>query len=308
MKNFLTFRQLDSALIHKAGLNENDIPPTLRQLYINDKLMKIYRLLDGLNDPWYHKQLLALSVGTDVEFLVDYNISSYSAGTHSIIRTSGVWKVGQVLSVVLYDTLGGVIASWVGIVSTVTAGILATLNIVAGTDQNKSTHQMVVTVLLSPTNNLIDLSNTYLKNIVRIYDNAYVGGKTRIFSPISDPAIFSVLHRDPFFDNRVAFFHRGDSVELYVGPTATALGTVNMEYRGKPTPCSDFDTDVLIDIPPEDNQVIMDEVLAEYLTHVGKPIPEDVANRQVEFQKRYDAAMADVQKQQTMIRGVRNNQ
>lgn len=306
MKNFLTFRQLDSALVHKAELNENDIPPDLRMVYINDKLMKIYRLLDGLNDPWYHKQSLAVTVSGDVETLTDAQISSYTASTNTIVRAAGTWKLGQVLVVSIWNGASHV-ADFVGIVNGGAGTATATLTVI-GTDADKGAYSITVTVLKSASSSVIDLSNLYVKDVLRVWDNGYTGGKVRIFSPIQDPAIFSVLHRDPFYDKRIAFYHRGDTIELYSGPTATALGTVNFEYRGKPTPVTDFDTDVVIDIPPEDNQILMDEVLAEYLTHVGKPIPEDVAARQTEFQKRYDAAMQDIQKKQAMVRGVRNNQ
>lgn len=304
MKNFLSFRQLDSALVHKAELNENDIPPALRIVYINDKLMKVYRLLDGLNDPWYAKSSLGVSVASDIETLTDAQITSYTASTNTIVRASGTWKLGQVLVISIFDGTGAHIADFVGIVAS-GAGTATAVLTVLGSDADMGANKITVTNIKSTYGSVIDLSGLYVKDILRVYDNAYTGGKTRIFSPIADPAIFSVLHRDPFYDGRVAYYHSGDTLYLYVGPSATALGTVSFEYRGKPTPCTDFDTDVIIDLPPEDNQILMDEVLAEYLTHVGKPIPADVANRQQEFQARYDAAMQDIAKKQAMVKGVR---
>jgi len=303
VKNYLTFRALDSALLHKASLNENDVIPALRITMINQKLMKIYRLLDGLNDPWYHKQGLAVTVAGDVEFLGTASITSYTASTNTIVRSTGTWINGQLLSCVINNGSGTLVANFLGIVASGGGTATAVLTVI-GTDADKSSNTMNVTVLKSPAAAVIDLSATYVKDILRVWDNGYTGGKPRIFTQIKDPQIFSVLHRDPFFDGRVAWFHRGDTVELYIGASATALATVNYEYRGKPTLCADFDSDVVIDLPPEDNQVLMDEVLSEYLQAANKEVPPDVAARTLEFSKRYEAAMNDLAKQQT-TRGVR---
>jgi hypothetical protein len=291
LKNFLSFKQLDSALLHKAELNENDIPQTLRIVYINEKLMKMYRLLDGLNDPWYHKQALAVTVTSDVDTLTNAQITSYTASTNTLVRAAGTFKLGQVMTLSFWTAGGAHLADFVGIVASGAGTATAVLTVI-GTDAD-FTGIGTVTILKSAASSVIDLSALYVKDLVRVYDNGYTGGKVRLFSPIADAKLLSVLHRDPFFDGRIAYFHRGDTVELYIGPTAAALGTVSFEYRGKPTPCADLDTDVFIDLPPEDNQSLMDEVLAEYLTHTGKPIPPDVAGRQAEFQAKYGAAERD---------------
>lgn len=297
MKNFLTFPQLDSALLHKGKLSENDVLPDLRMVFINDKLMKIYRLLDGLNDPWYHKQALAVTVSADVETLTDGQISSYTASTNTIVRNVGTWKLGQLLIVSIFSTGGAHVADFVGIVNSGAGTATATLTVI-GTDADKGANSITVTVLKSASNSVIDLSQLYVKNIIRVWDNAYVGGKVRVFTPVADPTIFSMTHSDPFFKSRVAYYHRGNTVELTVGTSAAPLATVNFEYRGKPAPCIDLITETEIDIPPEDNQILMDEVLSEYLQAANKEVPADVAARVLQFQKVYDAAMADVAKQQ----------
>lgn len=300
MKNYLSFRQLDSALIHKAALNESDIVPALRIAYINNKLMKIYRLLDGLNDPWYHKQSLAVSVAAEIS-----NQALTFTGTTVVVRTTGTWKLGEIFTLVATDGTGTIVVDVVGIITGGAGTVNGTFTVLKGTPVDTGSAAATTGMIFgSPNLSTIDLSALYVKNITRLWDNGYTGGKERIFTEIKDPQIFAVLHRDPFFDTRVAWYHRGDSVLLYV-PSGITLGTVNMEYRGKPVPCTDFDTDVYVDIPPEDNQVLMDEVLAEYLTHAGKPVPEDVMQRQAEFQKRYDAALADVERHSALIKGKR---
>lgn len=311
MKNFLTFRALDSALLHKAGLNENDVIPALRATMINGKLMKIYRLLDGLNDPWYHKNT-TVSSGADNLVGKDsggaYTLSAVDATTDYLTKSSTGWSVGQLFTASFYNASSGArVCDFVGIITSVVATTQGFYSVITGSDSGMTLTgtRYTITEIKGPSTNVIDLSSTYVKDLLRIYDNGYTGGKVRLFTPIKDPAIFAVLHRDPYFDGRVAYFHRGDSVILYVGTSAAALGTIQMEYRGKPTPCTDFDSDVYIDIPPEDNQILMDEVLSEYLQAANKEVPPDVAARNMEFQKRYDSAMADLQKTQTTIKGVR---
>jgi len=331
VKNYLTFRQLDSALVHKAGLNENDIVPNLRIAYINNKLMKIYRLLDGLNDPWYHKQSLAVTAGSDiVEVKVNRAGQSSSTvlctATGMIITATQPWKLGEIFVLCRSEwdhdaspTPQNTSKAFVGRVTAIdnTAPYYTcTFEVIGGTTPGAADYlwdtvgsgyytAFDLIKIQSPSTLIISLASLYVKDILRIWDNAYTGGKNRIFTEIKDPQIFSNLHRDPFFDKQVAWFQRGESVELYVGTTATALGTINIEYRGKPTPCTDFDTDVYIDIPPEENQVLMDEVYAEYLTHMKIEIPSEVQARQAEFSKRYESAMADVQRRETMVHGKR---
>jgi hypothetical protein len=51
----------------------------------------------------------------------------------------------------------------------------------------------------------------------------------------------------------------------------------------------------------------MDEVLSEYLQAAGKETPPDVQARNMEFQKRYDAAQADLSKTMGTVSGHRSN-
>lgn len=309
-KNNLTFRQLDSALLHKAGLNENDVIPALRVMMINNKLLKIYRLLDGLNDPWYHRTT-TLAAAADVILVSnsggDDTLTAVTPGSDTYQLTTGTPRVGDLFTATFWNSANGTLfCHFTGRVISV-VGQVATYTVIDGSDTGATlaSSNYKLTVLRGAASNTLDLSTLYVKDILKIYDNAYTGGKIRIYTPIKDPAIFAVLHRDPFFDTRVAYFHRGDTIELFVGTTATALGTIQFEYRGKPALCADFDTDVAIDLPPEENQVLMDEVLSEYLQAAKKEVPPDVAARTLEFQKRYEAASADLQKTQTQVKGVR---
>lgn len=312
MKNFLTFRQLDTACLHKAGLNENDVIPALRVVLINDKLMRVYRLLDGLNDPWYHKTT-TLSAAADTSFVKDAGgvttLSAVDQTLKTLTRTAGTWKLGDLLIVSFYNgTTGARVCDFTARIVGGQGTATCTYSVIAGTDTGMTLTgtKYTVTIPGGSSTSTLDLTGLYVKDILKIYDNAYVGGKIRIYSPVKDPNIFAVLHRDPFYDARIAYFHRGDTIDLYTGATATALGTIQFEYRGKPALCTDFDTDAVIDIPPEDNQMLMDETLVEYLMAAKKDIPAELQARHVEFQKRYEAAAADAQKTIAEVKGVRS--
>jgi hypothetical protein len=311
MKNFLTFRALDSALLHKADLNENDVIAPLRATMINDKLMKIYRLLDGLNDPWFHKTT-TLVAGSDIISIRnsggDIALTAVDPNAKTLQKVAGVWTVGDIFSMSFWNSSTGArICDFVGKVISIN-GAICTYTVLKGSDagMTMSSSTYMGFQLKGASTLTLDLSSLYVKDILKIYDNGYTGGKIRIFTPIKDPAIFAVLHRDPYFDTRIAFFQLADTVNLYQGAGAAALGTIQFEYRGKPALCADFDSDVFIDLPPEDNQILMDEVLSEYLQAANKEVPPDVATRNAEFQKRYDAAMADLQKTTTTVKGIRN--
>lgn len=303
---------LDSALMHKAGINENDIVPDLRMLYVNNKLAQMYRLLDGLNDPWYHKTT-TLSAGADTIFIKDAGgtttLSAVDATLHILTRTAGTWKLGEVFSAAFYNSASGArICDFVARISSGAGTAAGTYTVIAGTDvgMTLTSARYTVAIFAGTAATTLDLSALYVKSILKIYDNAYTGGKIRLYKEIIDPAIFALVHRDPFYVSEVLYFQRGDTLDLFVGTSATALGTIQFEYRGKPAPCVSLTTDVVIDIPPEENQVLMNEVLAEYLTHVNKPIPQDVADSQKNFQARYSAVVADSQKQLNEVKGKRS--
>jgi hypothetical protein len=301
MKNYLQFNQLDSACIKKADLNESDIEPALRVLYMNNALQRVYRLLDGLNDPWYTRTSLAVSVSGDVEILTDAQITSYASTDNLIDRASGSWNLGDVLAISIFSGAGAHVADFVGIVNLIDPNdsSKATLTVL-GTDADLSANKITVIRYKSPTGSIIDLSSLYVKSITRVYDNAYTGGKVRVFRPIMDPLIWSQLHRDPVFYGEVCYRHIGDKVELNVGKNAASLATVNFDYRGKPALCSDVDSANIVDIPPEENDTLMNEVTSLYLQHQGKEAPPDVASRAAEFGKRYDAAVNDAAKAATV--------
>ena len=104
MKNPLTFAQLDSQCRKQCGnLTDTDIMPQTRQGYINSKMMKVYAMLDGVNDPWYNLTT-TLTAAADQEQLMDDTIndniiSALSSTDHTITRLNGVFVAGSIIAV-----------------------------------------------------------------------------------------------------------------------------------------------------------------------------------------------------------------
>jgi len=303
MKNFLTYGKLDYTGMKAAGnLTENDINKNVRQSYINNRMMKIYALLDGLNDPFYNR-VTTITTSADMEQLEDSAhsgiITAINATTKVISRNTGAFSAGDILFIAYAIYTGGssiaIDQAWIARVTT--GGANAVYTVLHGSDVTLSaTYAASVQVLKSLSVSSSDLSGVYFKNIVRISDNKYTstpGAKIRVFDAVTDPNVFYNLDKDPFQADRVAWYLRGDTVDLFVGVSAISLGTVTAEYRGKPGVFTDATVDDVIDLPPEYNQVLIDEVVTAYVIDRGKAVPEDVATRLKTF---YDASEAQLKK------------
>mgnify|MGYP001312197823 CR=1 FL=1 len=314
MKNFITFAQLDASLMHRAGLNENDIDLGLRQLYINDKLMKVYRVLDGMNDPWYDT-LLNISPSADLLYLSDIEIHGgeiygLNTTTNTLSLSTSSVPIGSLLFVThVNNSTGTVIKGQFTAKVTVAGGAgignPITYQVISGTEgpsyNDDLSEALFITILKSYSGSSIDLSALYVKNIKKIYDNGYTASKSRIFKEIEDTKAFEMLHRDPFYASRVCYHHAGDTVFFFVGSLAAAISSTYMEYRRKPAIFTDSTLSSVIDIPPEDNQILFDECLALYLGHAGKEVPQDVLQRNQYFADVYQAAVADESKTKSKV-------
>jgi hypothetical protein len=294
MKNFMTFAQLDSLCLKEAAINENQLWLPQRQFIVNNKLMKVYALLDGLNDPFYNMST-ALTVAADIEQLHDATtnggiITGITAATNTITRSSGSFPAGALIHVWICDS-GATVATFTARISV--AGATATYVIIAGADANLAAYECVVFVQKTLSVTTVDLSTLYFNRIEKVYDDQGTGSADRVFKEIKDPVIFSDLWRDPLFDKIVAWNLRGSTLQLGVGPSATAIGTATMEYRGKPNLWTDATPSNEILIPPEHNQMLQDEVVALYLTYTNQPVPEKLAGRLERYATMYQAASAD---------------
>ena len=298
MKNFITFRQLDFAILKQTGLTEQDVPRSTRQAYVNNKLMKLYAALNWVNDPFF-KRVTTLSVAADQELLKDSTdggvVTAVNTTAKTITRSSGTFTAGSLIFVATADSTGAVYRQWIARI--VTGGATATYELLSGTAGWIDGINVIggsVIVLKTSSQTSVDLSAIYLDRILRVWDGSV--SAERGFYLFLDGRAFNEVHRDPDMDTAVAAYHYGDTLQLKAGPDADALGVVQMEYRGKPNTYTDATEDNLVDMPPEQNQFLFDEVMAEYLKHAKKELPAELARRLGEYEEAYTAKTAELKK------------
>ena len=204
MKNFMTFRQLDSLCLKEAAINENQLWLPQRQFIVNNKLMKVYALLDGLNDPFYN-MTAPLTVAADIEHLLDLDtnggiITGITASTDVIVRSTGTFPAGALIHVWISNA-GSTVATFTARITV--AGASATYEIITGADADLGTNECFVGVHKTLSVSAVDLSGTYFNRIDKVYDDQGAGSSDRVFKEIKDPVIFSDLSRDPLFDKAV---------------------------------------------------------------------------------------------------------
>jgi hypothetical protein len=298
MLNYLTYSQLDYLAMKQAkNISESDIGRPYRELYVNTKMMKIYQMLDGLQDPWYNRSTTLTVATTDQTYLTDSAgiTSEVTSGSTITLVTTTPLVSGQIvlLQLVLVST-GAIVSQCCARV--VTGGLTSSLEIISGTMTTLSvSYHLGLMAIASYSGTTIDVSGIYFKDFLKIYDNNFtgtLGAQTRIFDEYKDAKLFGDLSANPIITN-VGWHQRGDTIELYVPSGAYPLGTVMGEYRGKPAIYSDATMNNIIDIPPEQNQMLVDEVTASYLIDRGKEVPQDLASRQALYQKQYEAAEAN---------------
>jgi len=302
VKNFSTYSEIDSKCRKLAGVSENDIITPVRQAIINDLIYKIYGLLDGANHPWWNR-FISLTVPGDLERLADTTVNggiltALSASAHTVTRSTGTFAVGTILDIILVlRSTGAGVAQYKARVTVGGTGVgtYEVIGSVTGTETTyaSATHCLYVNCMKKLSATSADLSTQYVKDIVKVFDDQETGSKERVFDRIKDPRIFGNVHKDPFHTKRVAWHHSGDTIYFDVGATATAMGITQAEVVACPTLYTDATENNRLDIPPAENQMLTDEVVAEYLKQSEKAIPNDLGARLALYQKRYESSVAD---------------
>ena len=261
-------------------------------------------MLDGLQDPWYNKSTALTVASTDQAYLLDYgfggSITNLTVVGSTITIVGPTLVAGTMLSLSLVVKNSGTIYRQC-LARVTTGGTTSTATILSYgasgqfVNFNNTIYSLSCNVITSYSSTTIDVSGIYFKDFLKIYDNNFTGTtgqQTRVFDEYKDAKTFGDLSANPIISN-IGWHQRGDTIELFVPTLANPLGTVAGEYRGKPAIYSDTTMNNIIDIPPEQNQMLVDEVTASYLIDRGKVVPPDLASRQVLYQKQYEAAEAN---------------
>jgi len=293
-KNSLTYGKLDEICRRLAGnITRQDIFDTIRQAYINDAVMNMYRVLDGLDDPFYNQPVI-LTVAADQEFLTT-EITGIDATELTITRSSGEFIAGSILHVVL-DAAGVVAGNFTARITE--GGAVATFALISGTAIDLGANNAKVWVTRSLSETSIDVSNLSFKEFNYLGDDMGTttpGQKNRMFVGTTDPNVFYDHGNDYQMRKEVLWYQRGDTILLSGGSEANVLGTVAGEIKGKPALYTDDTIDNAIDIPPENNQILINDIVQRFMIDRGKreAIPPEVAKSVKDF---YAAADAEAKK------------
>lgn len=303
IKNFLTFAQLDSQCRKQAGdLSTNDINKAVRQNMVNLKIMKIYGVLDSLNDPFYNRSVaLSINNGSDTsqEYFTDEDFGIDSA-SKTMSRLDGSFVNGTYAFVTITGSDGYIYRTWTALISNA-SGNSCSYSVVSGSDGDVQPGGIAsITIFnLGLPGKSADVSSLYFKNFNAIYDYGFTstpGQQIRVFDEITDQRVFFSRSLDYNNTKRPAWYQQGNTILFYVDSEANALGTVYGDYRGKPNLYTDASASDSIDIPPEFNQVLIDEVVSSYCVESGRQIPAETSERLASYEKKlYSAREAEKQ-------------
>lgn len=312
MKNYLSFKDFDNVALSRAGLTANDIDPATRRVYINNALSKVYAYLKAVNDPHYNRTAkLEISQDTDAdpsEEIEGVNtggiISSINTTKKTITRTEGEFIQGSVVHIELYsndidnpdDTFELLLTS---------GGATAFYKVISGTEVGYDPDEsggpsLTGYIRYAWYEYYADVDDLGLEHVYTIYDHRGSKNTPRLFKEVADPVLFKKTHKNPFYDSYIAYHQRGEVIAFKRGACAVAFESpVVCEFRGRPAFFTPQTLLNIIDIPAEQNGVLSDEVVAAYLEHVQKPVPEAVADRRGEFSEQLEAKLQELQKNES---------
>lgn len=254
-------------------------------------MMKVFGLLDGLDDPFFNKQVTVVSV-PDTEILKDTTnnggtITAIDATAKTITRSTSEFLEGTILYITTFSG-GSIIKQWVARVTETAA--TATYVILSGSDGTLGTQSCSVILYAPYGENHVDIGDLYVHRITKLWD-VDPDGRDRTLDQVFDGKMFTELGNDPFMDDRVAFYHNGDRLNFFVGESADVINApLILEYRKKPTPYVYGGTDSNeVGLPPEHNQMLIDEIVSQYMTLSGRPINPELQGRLQEYSAKFAA-------------------
>lgn len=304
IQNYSTFRELDYQALATLKKSDADIDSETRRYYINDALMKVFKLIDGLADPFYDKSTalnfseadIGSYSGDDVDDIYvsgdDIRITSDSFSLYAgdLIACVQVKATAELSAEpeVLNSCIARVITSGCGLGADATAEIITgDWTDYEGTDETVFILHILKALTIEGLT--ASIAHLYLSEIKAIHDDV-TRGNMMVFDRYEDLSKFREMSRIPQKKNRIGYIHIGNNVMFSVGEDADPIGNVTMYYRGKPAIYNDTTEDSMIDIPPEYNQMLFDEVIAKFAQHSGDAPPPDVASRMAGYNKLYEAS------------------
>ena len=305
MQNFLTNKQLDFQCLHKALCGDDDLAPQDRQPLFNTILYEAYAILDAVNHPFYDKTT-TLTVAADQELLYDAAnssgvISALDAVANTITRNDGhSFVAGSIISVAMATNHPLIYDSFIGMITL--GGMTASFIVLSGTATTLTSSYALSCAVIRSQSALsanLDTQGIYFKKILSVYDGNFTTTPNeyqRKFDIMTDNGAFVNRPLDMGVQKRVACLLLGTTLKFSVGLLANPLGTVSMDYRGKPAIYSDATAGNKVDFPPEEMGYLTAKLTMAYATEAGKPVPADAQQTVAEVEEKFKTDAAEMAK------------
>ena len=307
MQNFLTNKQLDFQCLKKALCSDDDIDALVRQPLFNTVLYEAYSLLDAVNHPFYDKTT-TLTVSTDTEILADAAvnggvISAMDMTAKTITRNdANSFIAGSTIYVAesLVASPGSITGAFIAMI--IMGGTTATFVVISGGATTLSS-ALGLSVLVQRSQALLaanlDTQGIYFKKILSVYDGYFtttLNEYPRKFDLMTDNGAFVNRPLDMGAQKRVACLLLGTTLKFSVGLLANPLGTVSMDYRGKPAIYSDATAGNQVDFPPEEMGYLTAKLTLAYALEADKPVPGDAQQTVAEVEEKFKTDAAEMSK------------
>ena len=290
MKNNLTYTVLDQLCLVQAGVDPDVIDQAVRREIIN---AVVFRLWEKRKDNPFYRFTSTLAVAADAEALCTVGwtipaspiilagsavITDFTATT--ITRSTGTFPVGSILGLTLIRRAGANYGMGTAVARVTLGGATATFELLIGfmDAYNAANDALMVAVLKSQSVLSSDFSPYYFDRIIRIHDS--VSRPTQgDFDAVGSGEEFSNLKYLKTKASRVAYRHRGTTIDFFVGSSALPLGVIMVEYAGKPGTYTLATADTEILLQPEDNAELIAEVTKTFSEISKEPSVDKTPNR-----------------------------
>jgi len=283
-----TWKEIESQVRALSGANFSDPDTTTTMRWANMVLPELTRKLSGIDKPFGRKLSSTLNnLKEDGVFVSASSGGSYTAATKTIARTAlGITQTYVGGWAFVYDAAATACAFY-GLIESVvndTSCVLRFVDAGAGTAKNIASANM--TALLKPNPVFYEgfnISSLRVKDVVKVVD-ATNGNAVRLGSHE-----FANATSDYRYNSSVVAQYAGDAIYIDSGSGITSFGNCTLTYDRIPDEITSSAS--VIDILPNYLPLFVDELVSLMCNYLGKPIPQEITDKQNFLMEEYKKAM-----------------
>lgn len=240
-------------------------------------LSEIVTLLNSSIDPSYHTSA-PLTMGSDIEFLNQFNILSIDTTAKTISRSTGSFKVGSYVSVVSTTPDGLSTYQWTGRIYI--GGSIATYTLIAGTDFNYTFGSpsgfVYVAIEKSSTNSplSIDISDINYDRIISIEDSS--NGQCVEVSAQEFASLGRSTFQHKSYDDDIVWCLAGNTIRFRNG-AKVKVGTKTMWYQRQPIYPTLYDDTEFVDLSDKWIPLLIMKIYTLMILQNEPDIPKNIA-------------------------------